>query len=94
MNLLDVQSCTRSNTGVSGQNLVRERQLILDVTATVLDKTNDVHHRIIIIASRDKSMALVSSIAQFSAIPMSKISVSMRLVYYVNEYLNAKVCVS
>ena len=48
MNLLDVQSCTRSNTGVSGQNLVRERQLILDVTATVLDKTNDVHRRMII----------------------------------------------
>ena len=37
-------------------------------------------------------MKLISSIAQFSAVPMFKISVSMRYVNFANKYLNAKVC--
>ena len=39
-------------------------------------------------------MKLISSIAQSSAVPMFKISVSMRYVNFANKYLNAKVCVS
>ena len=44
MNLLDVQRGVRTKSAARASG-------ILDVTATVLDKTNDVYRRIIAIAS-------------------------------------------